>query len=109
MKNSNLSESFGTLSVTVNGLMKYGYTHDFNINQECLLCHQTQTVLSPDEFQIDKTYRFEGATNPEDESIVYAISSVKHAIKGVLVNGYSISADEMSFKLVEKLKTNTTH
>lgn len=102
----NLSESFGTLSETINGLVKAGYTLDFNIQQECLFCHQTNTVLSPEEFQIDKLYRFEGETNPEDESVVYAISSKKYAVKGVLVNGYGISADEATSRLIEKLQTH---
>ncbi len=109
MTDSNLSESFGTLSETVNALIKAGYTLDFNIHQECLICHHTNTILSPEEFQIDKFYRFEGATNPEDQSIVYAISSTKIAVKGILVNGYGISGDEASSKLVEKLQTNATN
>jgi quercetin dioxygenase-like cupin family protein len=104
-----MNESFGTLSETINGLTKLGYTLDFNIHQECLIGHQRNTVLSPEEFQIDKVYRFEGATNPEDQSIVYAISSVKFDVKGTLVNGYGISADETSSKLVEKLQTNNAY
>ncbi len=106
MNTDNLNESFGTLSQTINGLIKLGYTHDFNIKDECIECHQTKIVLSPDDFQIDKVYRFEGASNPDDESIVYAISSSKHNIKGVLVNGYGISADAETTKLIEKLNTH---
>ncbi len=106
MADNNLSESFGTLSETVNGLIKAGYTLDFNIQQDCLVCNKTNIVMSPDDFQIDKTYRFEGATNPDDESIVYAISSEKFGVKGILVNGYGISADEATSKLVEKLETH---
>lgn len=106
MNNAHLSESFGTLSETVNGLIKAGYTLDFNIHGECLICHQTNTILSPDEFQIDKVYRFEGASNPDDESVVYALSSAKFNVKGILINGYGISADEATSKLVEKLQTN---
>jgi hypothetical protein len=102
-----MNESFGTLSETVNELYKLGYTMDFNIHEDCLICHQTNTVLSPVDFQIDKVYRFEGASNPDDQSIVYAISSAKFGVKGVLVNGYGISADETSSKLVDKLRTNT--
>ncbi len=101
-----MNENYGTLSETVNSLVQAGYTLDFNIHQECLICHHNNTVLSPDEFQIDMVYRFEGATNPDDESIVYAISSAKHGVKGILVNGYGISADETSSKLVEKLQTH---
>ncbi len=106
MTNNDLNESYGTLSETINGLMKAGYTHDFNIREECLVCNITNEVLPPEDFQIDKTYRFEGETNPDDQSIVYAISSSKFNMKGVLVNGYGISADEATSKLVEKLQTN---
>lgn len=108
MSDANLRESFGTLSETVNGLVKLGYNHDFNIQEDCLVCHQKNNTLSPSDFQIDKVYRFEGASNPEDESILYAISSTKFNMKGTLVNGYGISSDETFSKLIEKLQPNKT-
>lgn len=101
-----LKESFGTLSETINALISLGYHHDFNIGEECLVCHQTNVTLSPNDFQIDKVYRFEGESNPEDQSILYAISSPKFDIKGVLVNGYGISSDDTTSKLIEKLETH---
>ncbi len=102
----NLNENFGTMSETINGLAKLGYTHDFNIKDECIVCHQTNTSLSPNDFQIDKVYRFEGASDPDYQSILYAISSSEHNIKGILVNGYGIYSDEATSKLIEKLETN---
>lgn len=107
MNEINLNESFGTLSETINGLVKLGYNHDFNIKEECIVCRQTNISLSPEDFQIDKTYRFEGDSDPDYQSILYAISSAKFAVKGLLVNGYGISADEVSSKLIMKLQTNT--
>lgn len=101
-----LLENYGTLSETLNGLAGAGYTLDFNIKEDCLVCDRSNTTLSPDEFQIDKVYRFEGASNPDDQSIVYAISSPRFGVKGVLVNGYGIFADDMPSKLIEKLRTN---
>jgi hypothetical protein len=98
-----MQKSFGTLSQTIEGLKKEGYTIDFNINQECLTCHKTNTVLSPDEFEIDAVYRFEGESNPDDEAVVYAISSPTYRVKGVLVNAYGPYADEVSSALVQKL------
>ena len=101
-----MKESYGTLSETINGLKKEGYTLDFNIRQECLVCSRTNTVLSLDDFEIDKFYRFEGMSNPDDQAILYAISSPKFEVKGVLVNGYGISADDTTDEMIEKLKTH---
>jgi quercetin dioxygenase-like cupin family protein len=101
-----MKESYGTLSETINGLKKEGYTLDFNISQECLVCNKPNMTLSPDDFEIDKVYRFEGESNPDDQSILYAISSPKFNVKGLLVNGYGISAVEISDALISKLRTH---
>ncbi len=101
-----MKESYGTLSETINGLKKDGYTLDFNINREFVFCNKLNMTLSPDEFEIDKVYRFEGETNPDDQSILYAISSSKFNVKGLLVNGYGISSDEKSDALISKLRTH---
>jgi len=101
-----LNESFGTLSETINGLVKAGYTHNLNVKEDCLVCHQNNISLSPDDFQIDKVYRFEGASDPDDEAVVYAISSGKFGIRGTLVDGYGVSFNEETSKLIEKLNTH---
>jgi hypothetical protein len=99
-----MNESYGTVSETINGLKNEGYILDFNIKKDCIVCQKTNTVLSPDDFEIDKVFRFEGVSNPDDEAIVYAISSTKFNAKGTLVNGYGIYADEATTVLIEKLK-----
>lgn len=106
MNENNLKESFGTLSETINGLVKLGYTHDFNIKEDCIVCHAANITLSPEDFQIDHVYRFEGDSDPEYQSILYAISSSKFDVKGTLVNGYGISSDETTSRLIEKLNTH---
>lgn len=101
-----MKENYGTLSETISGLRKEGYMLDFNISEERIFCHQTNTAFSPEDFEIDKVYRFEGASNPDDQAILYAISSIKFDAKGVLVNGYGISADEATNAIIKKLKTH---
>lgn len=105
MNEKKLSENYGTLSETINELVKLGYDQDFNIQDECIVCHKKNITLPADDFQIDKFYRFEGTSDPDYQSILYAISSKKHDVKGVLVNGYGISSDEATSKIVEKLST----
>lgn len=98
-----MRKDFGTLSQTIEELKKEGYTMDFNISPECLSCHRSNRVLSPDEFGIDAVYRFEGESNPDDEAVVYAISSPKYGLKGTLVNAFGLYSDEVSDALVRKL------
>lgn len=97
---------YETVSEAINDLAKRGYTIDFKIltDQDCLMCHQTVTQLSPDDFEIDETHRFEGDTDPGDEMIVHAISSTKHNMKGIIVNGYGTYADTSTSKIVARLK-----
>ena len=92
-----------TLSQTMNDLRKEGYVEDFNLQQNCLECRNGQFKVFADEFRIDKFYRFEGSSNPSDSSILYAISSDKHNLKGVLVNAYGIYSDTVTDEMLQKL------
>jgi iron-sulfur cluster repair protein YtfE (RIC family) len=96
---------YETVSEAMNDLYKRGYTTDFQIHseKECIICNNHLTQLSPEEFEIDETYRFEGNTDPGDEMIVFAISSLKHNIKGIIVNAYGMYSDSTTSKIVERL------
>ncbi len=95
--------SYDTLSEAVNGLKQRGYIIDFNLDNDQIKCTKTPLSLKPDEFEITEVYRFEGNSDPADESVVFAIES-RHGQKGVLVNGFGVSADSLDDKMVEKLK-----
>lgn len=92
--------TYDTVSAAVNGLQERGYTYDFETDFDCLICKDHR--MSPEEFEISEIYRFEGNTDPADEAIVYGIES-KHGLKGILVNGYGVSADTLSTEMVRKL------
>ncbi len=98
-------KNYDTVSEAVNDLQKRGYTTNFSIltEKECLMCHTTSTALSPDEFEIDEIHRFDGMSNPEDDMIVYAVSSLDKKIKGTIVNAYGAYADGATSKIVSKL------
>ncbi|GAA0877082.1 hypothetical protein GCM10009119_00500 [Algoriphagus jejuensis] len=91
-----------TLVEILEGLRKEGYTEDFNIRFDSLICDNA--CLLPSQFEVDKVFRFEGNTNPSDEAILYAISSNSGDIKGVLVNSYGVYADQLTGELADKLK-----
>jgi hypothetical protein len=97
-------EQYSTLSGTMNELRKEGYTEDFNLQQNCLECRNGQFKVFTDEFKIDKYFRFEGQSNPSDQAILYAISSDKHQLKGLLVNAYGIYSEPVTDEMVKKLR-----
>lgn len=103
--NQQPQHSYDTLSEAVNDLVKRGYTTDFLLQEEkdCLLCSNNSLELSPDDFTIDEVYRFEGMTDPADESIVFAISSTKHNIRGLVINSFGAGFGYRSSKLVAHL------
>jgi len=100
-----------TLSEVLNSLKKEGYTEDFNLGDTCLTCHGNTLQIHPEDFVVDKHYRFEGPTDPGDEAIVYAISSARHNVKGTLVDGYGIYSDAHNNDLVKALheKANSAY
>ena len=98
---------FETVTQAVRALKKEGYTLDFNLKGECLFCEHNNTELSPEEFEIDKVFRFEGETDPGDEMILFAVSSSKYHVKGLLLNAYGMYADSASNTMIAKLKKHT--
>jgi hypothetical protein len=85
----------------IEDLRQRGYSEDFNLKDNCIVCNSKK--FNPDEFEIKEVYRFEGNSDPGDESIVLGIESSK-GIKGILVNGYGYSSEPMGDEIERKLK-----
>ncbi len=95
--------AYDTVSEAINGLKKRGFGVDFNLEENCIVCHADK--FDVDDFEIVEVYRFEGDSDPSDQAVVYAIESL-NGMKGVLVSGYGISAEGMSAEMAKKLSVN---
>ncbi len=95
-----------TVTEVIAHLRKEGYLQDFNLQQNCLVCSDGGYSVFHNEFVIDKVYRFEGDSDPADEATVYAISSPKYGIKGILVNGAGIYTDGLTDEMLDTLQMN---
>ncbi|WP_118952676.1 phosphoribosylpyrophosphate synthetase [Taibaiella helva] len=102
----NQHPDFPTVTDAIAWLEKIGYTYDFNLDNDCLSYEGGQKRLNPEEFTIDKVFRFEGITDPGDENVVYAISSESHGVKGILMNAFGVYSDPVSDKMIKKLATH---
>lgn len=91
---------YATVSEALDRLKKEGFTLDFNLKENCIVCGND--MFSADDFEIVDVYRYEGNSDPADEATVYAIQS-HSGLKGTLVTGYGISTDGVSESILKKL------
>src|SRR5947207_10304459 len=91
---------YDTVTAAIEGLKERGYSKDFNLEENCLVCDDNK--YHPEDFEIVEVYRFEGDTDPADEAVVYAVEG-KNGEKGVLVSGYGPSAESISAEIARKL------
>jgi hypothetical protein len=96
-------KTYETLVDATNDLLKRGYTANLSLEGDTIDDKAQNIHMTADDFEIDEFYRFEGASNPDDTSIIYAVSSPKNNLKGVLVNAYGAYADDSSSAIGAKL------
>lgn len=98
-------ENYSSLLEALNGLKARGFTLDFNLANGTLHNSTENIILQPEDFTICELHRFEGMSDPSDNSILYAIESTKYNVKGVFINAYGVYADDVSEDLLKKLNT----
>lgn len=99
-------KNYDTLVDALDDLRKRGYDADLELQQNCLYCSNLDLRLNEEEFNIDEVYRFEGDSNPDDNAVIYALTSPT-GVKGTIVDGYGASSENISFEKANKLKKHS--
>lgn len=97
-----MKRNYTTLSDATNDLKARGYINDFNLQSDCIECPASKLQLSPEHFTVDEFHRFEGMSNVDDNSIVFAITS-DTGVKGLLVDAYGVYANSLSEAMIRRL------
>jgi hypothetical protein len=103
MKTKLMKEGYTSLSIAIKDLQEEGYNVDFNLVEEGIESKSKKKTWAAGKLDVVKFYRFEGATNPSDNSILYVIET-EDGEKGLLVDNYDASATQVSKEMLEKLK-----
>lgn len=98
-----MKRQYDTLVEALNGLRTEGYTTDFNLDRNCLICRTSSRNYGSQDFMVDAFYRFEGMNDPGDSNIVYAIQTTD-GTKGVLLTAYGMYAEEVDPELMARLQ-----
>ena len=93
----------GTLSQVMNKLRtEEGYSEDFNLMDDRLELSATKEHFTAEEFVVDEVFRFEGPSNPSDNSVMYAITT-SSGKKGILIDAYGVYSGQISDDMLQKL------
>ena len=86
-------------------LVQDGFTADFKITDGRLHTLSTDSAKSyaPDEVTIVDFYRFEGESNPDDMSILYAIQATD-GVRGTIATAYGTYADADTDDFLKKVE-----
>ncbi|MDA9555001.1 phosphoribosylpyrophosphate synthetase [Pelobium sp.] len=85
-------ENYETLSEAMNALKAKGFTYEFDVKETSLYHDNINISYKPHQLKVVEIHRFEGNTNPDDSSILYAIIC-DDGNKGLLIDAYGMYAD----------------
>ncbi len=86
-------QNYPNLVEAINGLRSRGYDYDFDYDNACLFCSKIDEKFDAEDLKITEYYRFEGMSDPDDNSVIYAIES-KDGHKGIMIDAYGTYSDE---------------
>lgn len=97
-------EDMNTLSSCTNSVVRKGYTELFQAKEEGLFAPSNKRHYKANEVRIDNFYRFEGASNPSDSSILYILQT-HDGVKGLLIDSYGMATDEQISQFIKDVET----
>lgn len=100
-----MKKSYSSLSVAIADLQNKGFTDDFNLVAEGIESKSLKKKWKAGELEVVKFYRFEGMSDPGDNTILYLIET-NGGRKGLLVDVYGADQGEISPEMIKKLTIN---
>jgi hypothetical protein len=96
-------ELYTNMVEAIQELKKRGFTSNFEFLNQAFRDVDSGRTFKADELTIVEHYRFEGASDPDDMSVVYAIE-VDGGPKGIIADAYGLYANPNLGVFLEKVK-----
>ncbi len=103
MQQQSNTEQMNTLSGCINKLVSDGYTENFKVDEKGLATTENDKHYKPEQVHIKNFFRFEGASDPADSAILYAIE-LDDGTKGTLTDAYGTYDDEDVGKFIKQVE-----
>ena len=86
------TKSYTNVVEAIEGLRERGFTANFEFLDHTFRDVESGRTFRADELTIVEHFRFEGASDPDDMSVVYPIESI-NGLKGVIADAFGLYAD----------------
>jgi len=107
MQQNSSTEDMKTMSECSNKLVVDGYTENFKIDERGKLFSPTKNkTYPPEKVHIVNFFRFEGASDPDENAILYVITT-DDGLKGMLTDAYGTYADPQVSKFIQQVEDIT--
>lgn len=90
---------YGNMVEAINFFQLKGYSVDFNLAENISKFNSGE--WKADHFEIKDVFRYEGDSDPADESVVYALES-EDGIKGILLTSYGMCVEPELMDLINQ-------
>ncbi len=104
MENNDQIPHMKSLSLCLNKMVLEGYVDDFKIADNGLRSLKTEKVYKPEEINVVNFFRFEGQSDPDDNTIMYVIET-NDGLKGTLVDAYGPYSDRKLSEFMQQVES----
>lgn len=94
---------YDTLAYATESLMNRGYNINFNVNNKGKLSNSKDLEFEPSEVILMEIHRFEGMSNPADNSILYAVET-RTGEKGIVIDSYGADGSKITSDFMNKVE-----
>jgi hypothetical protein len=92
-----------TLSQAIERLTTAGYRDEFRAEQDGLRSVETGCVHAPETLVVDDIVRLEGVSDPQDESMLFALRCADHGTRGTYVVAFGPDVTPLDADMVRRL------
>ena len=92
-----------TVAEALRRLDRAGYTDEFRADAEGLRSRATGSVRPPEAFHVDEIVRFEGESDPSEESVVVALTPDDAGARGTYTVAFGPLMDPQDADLLRRL------
>ena len=96
---------YATLTEALEGLRQRGFVATFEAVDGRLKSQQTGRLYAPELIRIVEHHRYEGASNPDDMSVVYAIETIDGE-RGVVVDAFGTYSNPALGDLLRRVRAD---